>query len=168
MRSLLERANAIPFSAIFGYPSDRPIQITCPFRERHSNEDRSKSARYYPDTNIIHCFAEGRRWRPVDLFLEKAQKGGNCVAREEAAKALLRKYGDYNEFRAARITQTLQARTKKKVASVSALLDSIDDLRVRGFVMKITEGTMKFDDMEWLNKEVKNYMEFLAEMEEKG
>ena len=47
------------------------------------HSDARKSARIYPDTNTMHCFAEGRSWDPVAVVAE--QEG---IGMAEAAKII--------------------------------------------------------------------------------
>lgn len=100
-RQLIDKANGIPFSVIIDMPrGDRTQQIRCPFgpdRERHQNGDRSRSARYYQNTNKIFCFTEGKAWRPTDFISEKLG-----VSQEDAAKALLRRFSGGEEQERAR------------------------------------------------------------------
>lgn len=88
-REVIEKANSVPLWQILKLPQPKKSkQIKCPFSERHSHGDASKSARYYVDTNRIFCHMEQKGWGPVDLIAEK----GN-VSRYEAAKAILKKFG---------------------------------------------------------------------------
>lgn len=45
---------------------DRPQQITCVFKVNHSNEDRKKSARVFPDSNGYYCYVCTPK--PIDII----------------------------------------------------------------------------------------------------
>lgn len=86
-KRLIVLANKIPFPKIVSCP-DKKGGITCPFKERHAHGDQNKSAYYYKDKNLIHCFAFHNTWSPVSLLAEKA----GC-SKLIAAKYLLKKFG---------------------------------------------------------------------------
>lgn len=86
--SLIRRANQIPLQLILKLRSNKSHQIRCPFKERHEHGDATKSARFYSETNSIHCFTEGKSWNPVALFCEKMGRSAR-----EVAEVLLAKFG---------------------------------------------------------------------------
>lgn len=86
-KRLIVLANKIPFPSIVKCP-DKKGAITCPFKERHAHGDQNKSAYYYKETNLIHCFSFHNTWTPVSLLAEKS----GCT-KLVAAKYLLKKFG---------------------------------------------------------------------------
>lgn len=123
-------ANTIPFADLLGLKKSGQ-QLRCPFAERHASGDRHKSARYYPESNIILCFAESKYWRPVSLLAEKSGK-----SEEEIAAKLLRRFG-MNE---ASGTLLKNKRTKKK-SSWNKLEDQYDEPAVRRLVGEFEEAS---------------------------
>lgn len=90
-KRLIVQANKIPFPKIINCPDKRGL-IVCPFRERHAHGDQNKSAFYYNETNLIHCFTFHNTWSPVSLLAEKT----GC-SKLIAAKYLLKKFGEAEE-----------------------------------------------------------------------
>jgi DNA primase len=62
----------------------RPEQMSCPFH----GADTSMSARYYPETNSMYCFACKKSWDPIGFWMQYAE-----VRFMEAARHLASKYG---------------------------------------------------------------------------
>lgn len=87
-RDLIKEANKIPFHYLLTSLKNTPTQLNCPFAERHSRDDVHKSARYYPNTNRIYCFGEGKLWSPVSLVAEKLG-----IPHAKAAEAILKRAG---------------------------------------------------------------------------
>lgn len=44
----------------------KPQQLSCPFHGR----DLSMSARYYPETNSMYCFACKKSWDPISFWMQ--------------------------------------------------------------------------------------------------
>jgi DNA primase len=61
----------------------RPEQMSCPFH----GADTSMSARYYPETNSMYCFACKKSWDPIGFWMQYAE-----VRFMEAARHLASKY----------------------------------------------------------------------------
>lgn len=79
-------ANKIPFHIFTKIPNKRSL-IRCLFKERHANQDVHKSAFYYKETNLIHCFVCGQTWSPVSYLAEKSGQ-----SKPKVADYLLRRY----------------------------------------------------------------------------
>lgn len=93
----------------------RPEQMSCPFH----GADTSKSARYYPETNSMYCFACKKSWTPVYYWMQYQET--NFM---QAAESLARKYGidlsKVSEIKKHRISELSKKRKgkvdKKKMA----------------------------------------------------
>lgn len=81
-------ANKIPFPRIIHCPDKKGV-VRCPFPENHEHGDIHKSAFYYKDTNLVHCYTFHKTWSPVLFVVEKL----GCD-KLEAAKLLLKKFGN--------------------------------------------------------------------------
>lgn len=62
----------------------QPQQLSCPFHGR----DLSMSARYYPDTNSMYCFACKEAWDPISFVMKT-----NGLKFMDAARHLASKQG---------------------------------------------------------------------------
>ena len=87
MSDLIRKANSVvSIFDVLGQShlkGSTPVQVHCPM---HS--DKHKSARIYPATNSIHCFAESKSWDPVAVVAD--QEG---VSMFEAAKMITEEVG---------------------------------------------------------------------------
>lgn len=79
-------ANKIPFHVFTKIPNKRSL-IRCLFKMRHANHDIHRSAFYYKETNLVHCFVCGQTWTPVSFLAEKSGR-----SKLEVAGYLLKKY----------------------------------------------------------------------------
>lgn len=150
---IFAKANSIPFSVILGI-SDRRHQIRCPFSENHSDGDRKRSARYYPDTNRVYCHMEGEGWSPVDYV---AKREG--ITPLEAAKKLVRDYGQNAEGMEqalkTQIERELEASLPEKVVDLlyAGLEGASEDPVTRQYIAKqheleVTEGVSLLESTE--------------------
>ena len=65
-----ERAQLSELLEEFGYhlhTVGREEQLSCPFH----GTDASPSARFYPETNSMHCFTCKKSWDPISFMMEK-------------------------------------------------------------------------------------------------
>jgi hypothetical protein len=60
----------------------KPHQMSCPFH----GADTSKSARHYPDTNSMHCFACKKSWDVMAFWMQLHEVKFMEAARQLAAK----------------------------------------------------------------------------------
>lgn len=150
---VFSKANAVPFSVILGI-RDREHQIRCIFAENHTDGDRKRSARYYPDTNRVYCHMEGVGWSPVDYV---AQRDG--IEPLAAAKKLVREFGQNLEGMGqaleTQIQRELDASLPEKVIDLlyAGLEGASDDPSTRQYIAKqheleVTEGVSLLEQTE--------------------
>jgi hypothetical protein len=60
----------------------KPQQLSCPFH----GADVSMSARYYPDTNSMYCFACKKSWDPISFWMQYSETKFMEASRQVAAK----------------------------------------------------------------------------------
>ena len=73
---------AVSIFDVVGLPhlrGDQPQQVHCPM-----HDDARKSARIYPETNTMFCFAESKAWDPVAAVAER-----EGLSMGEAARLIL-------------------------------------------------------------------------------
>ena len=112
--------------ALIGYPHEvpstlRPVQLHCPFHK--GGMETTRSARYYPDTDSLHCFTCKRSWTAVQIVA--AHYG---VSAKEAARHM----GGKPEGQARRkrveddVAEVVEAIARRPMAERVALLRAFD------------------------------------------
>lgn len=132
----IDKANqAVPvLKMLWALGCDIPAEVEkswkfhCPFEAEHSDQGKSKAARYYPETNTAFCFDSHDSLTPVKLTA-----WANDVSFEEAARQILDEQGikykkqSYQERWEERKAEVHEMVTFDTSYAVQALRDWLND-----------------------------------------
>lgn len=92
----------------------KPQQISCPFH----GVDTSRSARFYPDTNSMYCFACKKSWDPISFWMKHQGIGFMEAARQLSSQfgVDLSKIADVKAFKLDQFEKSKKGVDKRKMA----------------------------------------------------